>query len=257
MRRFGEEARLDLKAWWREIRPELISGLLYHLCRLANASVRVTAVGFPEDSTKTIFCGWHGRSFVFANFFRNKGYWVIISTSRDGDIQTNVFTRFGYNVIRGSTTRGGARAALEAIRALKRGGTMAMTPDGPRGPSGVIQGGVMLMAQRAGAKLIPVGISAAPRYLVKSWDRYMVPVPFVARALLIAGDPITVAADADEAAVEQARLRLQEECHRLQREADDKMGVVTPPPPPQPSSPPPPSPEKPPRERRLWSRRRR
>jgi len=114
---------------------------------------------------------------------------------------------------------------VEAIRALKDGGTMAMTPDGPRGPSQEVQGGVMLMAQKSGAALIPVGISATRRLLAKSWDRYLVPLPF-SRALLIAGDPIFVPKTASEEEVEAIRLKLQEEINRLEEVAERECGHV-------------------------------
>ncbi len=186
------------------------------------ATLRVRSIDFPEDDRKTIFCGWHGQSMVFAYYFRNRGYWVVISQSNDGDMQNTIFSRLGYRTIRGSTGRGGARAAIESIRVLRDGGTMAMTPDGPRGPSGIVQGGVMLMAQKSGAKLVPVGISARPRMLVKSWDRYMVPCPF-AKALLIFGDPLTVPKNATEEEVESIRLKLESEIHRLQQKAEEKV----------------------------------
>lgn len=99
-----------------------------------------------------------------------------------------------------------------------------MTPDGPRGPSGVVQGGVMLMAQKSGARLIPVGISARPRFLVNSWDRYMIPALF-GRAVMIFGEGLTVPRDAAEDEVEQIRLRLEGEMHRLQFEADRELGL--------------------------------
>ena len=192
---------------------------------------RVKVENVPGDDSRKIFCGWHGRSFVFAGYFRRRNYTVLISHSRDGDIQNAMFTKLGFKTIRGSTSRGGARALIESIRELKKGGTMAMTPDGPRGPSGVIQGGVMMMAQRSGAGLVPVGITAKPRRVVNSWDRYIIPYPF-AKCLMIFGEPIYVAEDATDEEVEAARLLLESECHRLQDEAEKRFGVTTPPPPP-------------------------
>jgi lysophospholipid acyltransferase (LPLAT)-like uncharacterized protein len=190
-------------------------------------TLRVKTVGFPEDVSNAIFCGWHGRSIVFANYFRNRRFWVIISNSRDGDIQNRIFERLGYQTIRGSTGRGGARAAVESIRVLKQGGTMAITPDGPRGPSQIVQGGVMLMAQKSGCRLIPVGVSAKPRVLIKSWDRHMVPLPF-ARGVLYFGDPLTVPPDASPEDVEDVRLKLESELTRLQDVAERMAGHRTP-----------------------------
>ena len=212
-----------IKTRWRQVRPELISGLAFAVARGIGMTVRVKTENFPADDSKSIICGWHGRSFVFGNHYRNRGYWVVISNSRDGDLQNKIFTKLGFRTIRGSTGRGGARALIESIRALKNGGTMAMTPDGPRGPTHVVQGGVMLMAQKSGASLIPVGISARPRRLIKSWDMFMVPRLF-SRAIMVFGEPIKVPKDADEATVESIREHLESEMNRLEREAEKRMG---------------------------------
>jgi lysophospholipid acyltransferase (LPLAT)-like uncharacterized protein len=177
----------------------------------------------PKEDSKLIFCGWHGRSFAFSDYFRQRGWYVIISHSSDGEMQNRVFKKLGYKVIRGSTGRGGVRAAVEAIRALKEGGTMAMTPDGPRGPSGVVQGGVMLMAQKSGAGLIPVGISARPRIVAKSWDKYIIPLPF-SKILMIFGEPIYVPLKATEEEIEAVRLQLESEIHRLEQLAESELG---------------------------------
>ncbi len=213
----------NLKYRWREVRPELISGLLYFLVRLIGSSLRMKLVGRPEDMAKKIICGWHGRSFAFANTFRNSGYSVIISHSRDGEMQSRIFSRLGFRIIRGSTGRGGVRALVEAIRELKAGGTMAMTPDGPRGPSHVVQDGVMVMAQKTGAELLPAAVSCRPRFMTKSWDKYIVPVPF-GRGVILFGEPIKVAPDATQEEVEAVRLQLQNEMMRLEEEAERMMG---------------------------------
>ena len=152
--------RLSLK-----IKKSVLSKIAVGLIRTISTTLRLEIRGWEQyanSDQKLIFCGWHGKSFIFANQFRKLGYWVIISNSNDGDIQDKVFRSLGFRTIRGSTgqDRGGIKAALQGIQTLKDGGTMAITPDGPRGPSKVVQGGVMLMARKSGAKLVPVGISA-------------------------------------------------------------------------------------------------
>ncbi len=214
-----------LKDWWRRVRPRLVSGLVYGYVNVTGRTLRIATENLEAVENfegPKIICGWHGKLFVAASYWRGKGVWVIISQSRDGEIQTNIFTRLGYRIIRGSTGRGGVRAAVEGIRALKEGGMMAITPDGPRGPSGIVQGGVMLMAQKSGAALIPVGISAKPSKRAKSWDRYMVQLP-LARGLMVFGEPILVPRDASEDEVEQARLELETEIHRLEKIAEERM----------------------------------
>lgn len=204
----------------------MLSRLAYGLVRLLGATFRISALNYEAIAALEegkIICGWHGRSMIASILFRNKGFWVIISKSKDGDIQTHVFENLGFKIIRGSTGRGGERALIESIRELRKGATMAITPDGPRGPSQVVQGGVLLMAKKAGALLVPVGISAKPRALASSWDRYMIPLPF-ARCVMNFGEPIRVPSDASDDEVEQIRLQLQAEINRLEAEAEQLMG---------------------------------
>ncbi|MEQ1823763.1 MAG: lysophospholipid acyltransferase family protein [Fimbriimonadaceae bacterium] len=201
---------------------------MYHLARAIGRTLRLTAIGFePYENSghAQIFCGWHGRSFIAANFLRNRKAWVIVSHSRDGEMQTRIFKRFGFQVIRGSSGRGGERALVEAIRVLKANGEMAITPDGPRGPSEVVQGGVLLMSKKSGAWLVPVGLSARPCSYAKSWDRYMVPWLF-SRAVFKFGDPIVVPPDADEDMLEAKRIELEEAINRIQAEADKFVGFA-------------------------------
>ena len=212
-----------IKYRWRLLRPRLVSWLLYLMVRSICSTLRFEIRNMPADDHKLIFCGWHGRSFAFSDYFRGRGWHVIISHSSDGEMQSRIFGWLGYKVIRGSTGRGGVRAAVEAIRALKEGGTMAMTPDGPRGPSGIVQGGVMLMALKSGAGLVPVGISVRPRFMAKSWDRYIVPVLF-AQCLMLFGEPLCVAPKATDEEVEEVRLQLEAEIHRLEKLAESELG---------------------------------
>ena len=213
----------SLKYKWRLARPRVLSGTLYMTVRAICSTIRFDMRNVPKEESKLIFCGWHGRSFAFSDYFRRRGWYVIISHSSDGEMQSRIFGKLGYKVIRGSTGRGGVRAAVEAIRALKEGGTMAMTPDGPRGPSGVVQGGVMLMAQKSGAGLIPVGISARPRLVAKSRDKYILPLPF-SKCLMIFGEPIYVPLKSSEEEIEQIRLQLEAEIHRLEQLAESQLG---------------------------------
>lgn len=204
----------------------VLSRLAYIMVRLFGATFRIRVYNFEAVEKLPggkILCGWHGRSMIASIFFRKRGYWVIISKSKDGDIQTHVFQNLGFKVIRGSTGRGGERALIESIRELKKGETMAITPDGPRGPTHVVQGGIMLMAKKSGAWLAPCGVSARPRFLAKSWDSYMVPMPF-SKCVMTFGEPVQVPLDATDEEVEEIRLRLQDSMNQLETEAEQILG---------------------------------
>lgn len=215
-----------MKQWWRNVRPGILAPLIFGVARLVGLTLRISTVNLERVLARPggkVLAGWHGRTFLATRVFFGQGVWTIISQSRDGEMQNRIFQRFGFCTIRGSTGRGGIRAAVESIRVLREGHTMAFTPDGPRGPSGVIQDGMMLMARKSGAALVPVGVSADRRWLIGSWDRYMVPKPF-ARGLMIFGEPVTIPADADDAEVERIRIYLEREMHRLEAEAERRMG---------------------------------
>ncbi len=215
-----------MKQWWRGIRPNILSGVAYLLARFIGLTVRLRTVGYEAVKDLPggrIYAGWHGTSLLPANYFKGQGVWALISLSRDGDMQNAIFRHFGFKTIRGSSGRGGARAAAESVRVLKKGGYMAFTPDGPRGPSGVVKEGVIFMAKRSGAFVVPIGTSASMRWLAPTWDRYIVPFPF-SRAVMVFGRPIWLSVDATDEESEAARLRLEQEIHRAQAEADRLMG---------------------------------
>ncbi len=179
--------------------------------------------GLVPGGRGAILVTWHGRTLIPAALLRNRSYWALVSLSRDGDLQTEIFQRFGYQIVRGSTGRGGVRGALQMARKVREGGVLSFTPDGPRGPSHKVQAGVILMAQKSGAPIIPVGISASWRYLVRSWDSYMVPLPF-ARAWFIVGEPIFVPADLTEGEREAIATRLELAVNCVEREAERRCG---------------------------------
>jgi lysophospholipid acyltransferase (LPLAT)-like uncharacterized protein len=188
----------------REMRHfRFISGLIYYAARLLGRSLRLRVVGeksvtdLQRDGHGLILATWHGRSLVPLPRFGGRGYWAMISTSRDGEYQDRIFRRFGWNTVRGSTSaRGAVRAVLTLIRHLRTGATLALTPDGPRGPSGAVHAGTVVLAQKSGCPVIPAGASATPRWLLRTWDHYLIPYPF-ARAALVYGTPIYIPCDED------------------------------------------------------------
>ncbi len=217
---------MSLKKWWRAKRSDILPGPIYWLARFVCASLRMATPGWEKHNGQPgarIYAGWHGHTFIPAVFFRGYGLWTIISLSRDGEMQNRIFTRFGFKTIRGSTGRGGVKAAMASVKILKEGASMAFTPDGPRGPNRRVQGGVLLMARKSGAAIVPVGTSARWRWLAPTWDSYMVPLPF-SRAAFVFGDPIYVPAQATEEEVESIRLQVEEAIQRVQDEADALMG---------------------------------
>lgn len=209
-------------------RSRVLSWLLFQVVRLLYRTLRVRILNkerLDTGSKGAIFVTWHGRSLVPCNVFRNRGYWALISLSRDGELQNSVFRRFGFQTIRGSTGRGGVKGALQMARKVREGGVLAFTPDGPRGPTHKVQLGVILMAEKSGAPIIPLGISANRRWLMKSWDSYLVPKPF-AHVPFLVGEPLFVPPSLDEAGRERYAAQLEVAINRLEREAERMAGYT-------------------------------
>lgn len=221
-----------MKKKWRALRPILLSKAIYVVARSIGLSTRLRTYGWEEVKDLQggrIFAGWHGRSMIPANFFKGMGFWAIISLSNDGEMQSRIFRSFGFRILRGSTGRGGAGALIESIKVLRKGDSMAITPDGPRGPIEVVQPGIMLMAKKSGCALIPVGSSAKRAFYAPTWDNYLVPWLF-SRTSFVFGEPIYVPEDASDEEVECIRLQMEEAIKAAQAMAEILLGVVPPPP---------------------------
>jgi lysophospholipid acyltransferase (LPLAT)-like uncharacterized protein len=140
-------------------------------------------------------------------------------------MQNGIFRRFGFRTIRGSTGRGGARAAVECARILQNGDTFVFTPDGPRGPSQKVQKGILWLAQKGNAAIIPAGASARPRKLFRSWDRYLIPLPF-AGGVIVVGEPMRIPPEVGEDAFEEYGAALEKRLNELQARAEQEMGFA-------------------------------
>ena len=150
-----------------------------------------------------IYAVWHGRILIVpwlnARFRRTDGarnVRVLASRSRDGELVAAFVRRFGMEVVRGSSSRGGAIALRALARAVEAGQDVAVVPDGPRGPSCHAHAGIVSLAATTGAPIVPLGVAARPARRLRSWDRFMVPAPF-ARCAVVFGPAVRVGRDDD------------------------------------------------------------
>ena len=132
---------------------------------------------------------WHNRLLVFPlilrRFFPERHGAALISASRDGDLLADAVQRFGYDVVRGSSSRLGATAILQLTQVLASGGDVVITPDGPRGPRYELGPGIIFLAQKSGAPVVPVNLEYSRCWRLGSWDRFIVPRPFAKVRVLI------------------------------------------------------------------------
>jgi lysophospholipid acyltransferase (LPLAT)-like uncharacterized protein len=135
-----------------------------------------------------VFALWHHTLVPLLWWHRAQEVTLLVSRHADGGLVADAAAALGYRVVRGSTSRGGAAALRSLLRALGRGRAAAVTPDGPRGPAGVVKPGVVAAAHRAGAPILPVTATADRTWRARSWDRLAIPRPF-ARVRVAYGQP--------------------------------------------------------------------
>jgi len=156
---------------------------------------------------------WHNRLLIFPivlrRFFPQRQGAALISASRDGDLLADGVKRFGYDVIRGSSSRLGASAILQLTQVLASGRDVVITPDGPRGPAYELGPGIIFLAQRSGAAVLPMNLEYSRCWRLGSWDRFIVPRPFSKVRVLI-NEPHRVRSTTTLEEFESERLALQD-----------------------------------------------
>ena len=155
---------------------------------------------------------WHNRLLIFPlvlrRFFPNRHGAALISASRDGDLLSDAIHRFDFDVVRGSSSKLGATGLLQLSDVLAKGGDVVITPDGPRGPAYELGQGIIFLAQKTGAAVLPMNMEYSGCWRVKSWDRFIVPRPF-SKVRIIIGQPEQIRATSNDEEFEAERLRLQ------------------------------------------------
>ncbi len=169
-----------------------------------------------------IFAFWHGRLLPLSFTHRNQSIQVLASEHRDGEMMGRTIRLLGFGHVRGSSTRGGARAIRELVAKLDEGHDLGITVDGPKGPKFVVKPGPSEIAKLSGAPLIPITTSSTRRWTFGSWDAFEVPKPF-ARVWVRYGKPVIVPPSADDEMLEEKRRLLEETLLEITRANDEAI----------------------------------
>ena len=198
---------------------KFVAFLVYIVVRILSSTLRVRHVR-PEliDNTpQYILTFWHRQLLPLLGRSR----WahpiaVMTSRSKDGDISTNVLALYGVQSARGSSTRGGSTALRGLLRQAREGKSIVFTPDGPRGPAGVVKDGVIFAAQASKLPILPLAFAGKKYKLLRSWDRMIIPLPF-SKGVVVYGAPIVVPRDGD---LEEWRMKVENTLNDLSAEAE-------------------------------------
>nr|WP_321267904.1 lysophospholipid acyltransferase family protein [uncultured Sulfurimonas sp.] len=157
-----------------------IASMLIRLIYLTNKkNFHVTKI--IEDEP-LIFACWHGELLMFSHsymHYKEKPHAnVLISPHFDGKLISKTIKYFGLTTIAGSSNKNAARVLMKAIKSLKDGYDIGITPDGPKGPRHEVADGIMVMAQKTKAKVVLIRIKPTKFWQFNSWDKFVVPKPF-------------------------------------------------------------------------------
>jgi lysophospholipid acyltransferase (LPLAT)-like uncharacterized protein len=179
-------------AWRTRVAIQLGTWVLYILGSTwrVRVSGRQALLDRSPADARVVYTLWHGQMLPIL-WAHRQPTGVIISEHRDGEIIARVVGRLGFFGVRGSSSRGGVRALLEAVQVLKRGADMAITPDGPRGPRHSFAPGALVLAHRAGVPLVSIVAHVDRAWRLRSWDGFEIPKPF-ARVTIVYGPPTRV-----------------------------------------------------------------
>jgi len=204
--RSNEPLTFRLLVCWGPVILHALLRALYATCRFAyRAAGKCSASGSPGGPL--IYVAWHRDMLMLSYPYRNRDIAMVISRSHDGELAAQTARRMGYCAVRGSNSRGGISALKELIIMLRNGQSVGVLADGPRGPAGQTKAGVLYLAHKTGAALVPVAAKASRSITLRSWDRMVLPLPF-SHISIVEGEPIILPSDLN-------RRDLIQYCHQL------------------------------------------
>lgn len=229
------EQRLDAGSpgWRSRLGLALFGWLSAWLLRILGSTWRVRVLGsdpreveVDRDPGPLLAALYHESMLPAVWLFRDQGYGVAVSRSRDGELVSAALLELGYaEPARGSSSRGGSAVLRRMVRQIDQGLTIAVLVDGPRGPARVSKTGILSLARLTGQAVVPLAFSARPAFRLRSWDASLIPLPF-ARVTCVFGEPLPVGSCLDETQEQSLALELDRRLHGLHRVADRELGLA-------------------------------
>ena len=208
---------------------KLIGFLFYFITKLISLSIRWE---YFEQSRKSkifdnkykyIFCCWHNKLFLGPHLLpRNRVINALQSSHSDGMITSLAFRYLGMNVILGSSKRGGMQAFRKMVKCLQSGESIAITPDGPKGPKEKVKEGIIKLAQITNTPIIPLVWVTRKFKIINSWDNFVLPYPF-SKGIYSFGKPIYVEKKLNVNKFELERQILENEIKKLTKVLESKL----------------------------------
>lgn len=192
------------------------------LCKSLKVTIKNKEVinKFDDEKKNFILAFWHGQMLLAWYLHRNKNFTALISKSRDGDLLEKILKHWKYNVIRGSSSKGGDIALGIMIDNAQNNKSIAITPDGPTGPINKMKAGVVVTSKKSNTPLILLGIGYKNKRVLGSWDKFEIP-KFYSGANAVYSDPVYVYPDLSFEDTSELILKCERKLNELQLEANN------------------------------------
>ncbi len=199
----------------------ILGTIIFSTCQVQVFGREIEKKYFEEHPDQNlVYCSWH-RGVIFGVFFyRNTRFVGMASTSDDGEIAAQGARRFGWKIVRGSSTRRGSQALREMISLTKKGYSAGLVVDAPRGPAHVSKPGVIVLAKMSELPLLSCMWSADRYWRVNSWDRTIIPKPFSRIVFLYSDELLKVPPDASREECEDYRQQLDDSLNKMMYQTD-------------------------------------
>jgi len=189
---------------WEEFKLWILTSAIHWMLRFIWYSLRIKWYRISKPN-RVIYAIWHANILPAVYVYRSEKIAILVSPHRDGELANRILQSMGYHTVRGATDD---QAVPALLRILKLNNiSIAITPDGPRGPRHVVKSGVVKLAKWLKIPIVPISVECRPCYRLSSWDRFLLPIPF-ARCII----------------KEEGLIHVKDETHAL-RELTDKLGT--------------------------------
>ncbi|OGU76064.1 MAG: hypothetical protein A2V93_04140 [Ignavibacteria bacterium RBG_16_34_14] len=205
----------------RTIGNFLIDKAVNLLCKSLKVEIRnkESIDQLRKENKNFIIAFWHGTMLLPWYLHRNERVAALISKSKDGDLLAKLLRKWNYQVIRGSSSSGGDIALSIMVDYAKNNSSIAITPDGPRGPAKKMKAGAVITAKKSGLPLILVGTGYIKKRVLKNWDKFQIPA-FFTKAKIFYSAPIYVNQDLDYNSTSEMINICEQKLNELQAEAE-------------------------------------
>ena len=157
-----------------------------------------------KDLDSFILVSWHGKVLGLMEHMRHKGYFALVSQSRDGDLITRIAKNFGYNFFRGSSNKGGNAKII-------------ITPDGPTGPEHKVKPGALILSQNSNRPIVPMIVDVKSSWKFENWHTFYLSKPF-SKMRVVFGEPLYF--NKDES-IETGTQKIEDALNKVDRIASD------------------------------------